>query len=363
MVDCPVAVSGAIQRELANVAVTSSVEPHAGDVVFRFTDIVLESATQAINGVVERIGDDVFCFDRLGAPYQLADMRNTELTFKASPRISAGFFLPNVLLPLAHLALLRQHGSMIHAAAVSRDGVAVVLAAWGGTGKTSTLIHLLRDHGLTFIADDLAMVLPGARVRQLGRTINVLDYNVARYPELARHFSLPARGARLARRVLLSVAAGGSQRAGNDSMVASIAKRLGEDAKALANAKIPSEVIIGGAPLKTAPGTEGRIVALCLLERGSGSALRQEKVNLHDAVDALVAALEHEFSKLLAGYRAYRGLVAAPAIETMERFAANTKAALLSCLSGTPVYRVVLPLNWHEYPEVARLVADLLKAR
>jgi hypothetical protein len=47
---------------------------------------------------------------------------------------------------------------LLHSACVSLDGVGVMLSARTDTGKTATVLRLLRDHGGRFLSDDMTMV-------------------------------------------------------------------------------------------------------------------------------------------------------------------------------------------------------------
>lgn len=66
------------------------------------------------------------------------------------------------LMYLSYLVLesrLQLHGIMtLHAAAVERDGQAVLLLGHPGAGKTTTAVRLCRDYGYKLLANDLAVV-------------------------------------------------------------------------------------------------------------------------------------------------------------------------------------------------------------
>ena len=52
---------------------------------------------------------------------------------------------------------------LLHSATVELDGHGVMLTARTDTGKTSTILRLLREHGGGFLADDMTIVEPGGR--------------------------------------------------------------------------------------------------------------------------------------------------------------------------------------------------------
>src|SRR5256885_13859919 len=49
---------------------------------------------------------------------------------------------------------------LLHSACVSLDGVGVMLSALTDTGKTATVLRLLRDHGGLFLSDDMTVIDP-----------------------------------------------------------------------------------------------------------------------------------------------------------------------------------------------------------
>jgi hypothetical protein len=273
-----------------------------------------------------------------------------------SYEISAGFFLPNVLIPLIHLSLVSRHGSLVHAAAVTYRGHGVLIAAWGGTGKTSTLITLLRHHDCRFMADDIAAVTSDGNVHRMARTINVLDYNLRRYPDLARHFPTSARAAAAARSLLARVRETARRRLGGDSLIASVAARLAADAKALANAKIPAECVVEERAPRSAKSGAAAIDLLVLLDRGHVPKIEAFNPSLDAASHALAAALDHEFTRLIDAYRAYRGLVGTEEDPGFESLRWNTAARLRESLSRARILGLRLPMQLDDYNSVAACV-------
>ncbi|MFT4028623.1 MAG: hypothetical protein QM675_02005 [Protaetiibacter sp.] len=92
-----------------------------------------------------------------------------------------GPYLQGQLLePLMYDQLLRRDTLLMHAAGVVDDGEAVLLAAHGGTGKTSLSLALM-SHGFPLLGDDLIMVDVPARVASpYARPLHIFTYNVGR---------------------------------------------------------------------------------------------------------------------------------------------------------------------------------------
>lgn len=64
----------------------------------------------------------------------------------------------NVLEALLRFVMVSRGRMLLHSACVSLDGVGVMLSALTDTGKTATVLRLLRDHGGLFLSDDMTII-------------------------------------------------------------------------------------------------------------------------------------------------------------------------------------------------------------
>ncbi|MEN3308719.1 MAG: dolichol-phosphate mannosyltransferase [Micromonosporaceae bacterium] len=64
----------------------------------------------------------------------------------------------NVIEALLRFVMVSRGRMLLHSACVSLDGVGVMLSALTDTGKTATVLRLLRDHGGVFLSDDMTVV-------------------------------------------------------------------------------------------------------------------------------------------------------------------------------------------------------------
>jgi dolichol-phosphate mannosyltransferase len=64
----------------------------------------------------------------------------------------------NVLEALLRFVLISRDRMLLHSACVELDGVGVMLSALTDTGKTATVLRLLREHGGRFLSDDMTVV-------------------------------------------------------------------------------------------------------------------------------------------------------------------------------------------------------------
>jgi hypothetical protein len=97
------------------------------------------------------------------------------------------------LIPAVQLRQLPLRQTWLHASAVARDGQAVALAAWGGIGKTSLMLQLVRHRGWQFLADDLAVLDDSGTVYRSPWRMQLYAYNLEGEDELRRRV-LAGRG-------------------------------------------------------------------------------------------------------------------------------------------------------------------------
>jgi dolichol-phosphate mannosyltransferase len=64
----------------------------------------------------------------------------------------------NVIEALLRFVMVSRGRMLLHSACVSLNGVGVMLSALTDTGKTATVLRLLRDHGGLFLSDDMTLV-------------------------------------------------------------------------------------------------------------------------------------------------------------------------------------------------------------
>jgi hypothetical protein len=64
----------------------------------------------------------------------------------------------NIVEALLRFVLVSRGRMLLHSACVELDGVGVMLSALTDTGKTATVLRLLRDHGGLFLSDDMTVI-------------------------------------------------------------------------------------------------------------------------------------------------------------------------------------------------------------
>ena len=360
LLGCPTAVAKAIKREFFSARECADESADQAPFCFVFEDLPSSDPTQALAGLLHRRDDRYFSFDRNGLPFELPFAggahrpRSTRLS--VSPNISAGFFVPNVLLPVLHLALTRRGASLVHAAAIQIKDAGVLLPAWGGTGKTSVLISLLRDFNCDFLADDLGILTSDGYCHRLGNTINVLDYNLRAYPDLRTQFALSGKVAAVSRSLLLGLR-DTLARSNPDSTIAGAAGKLAADAKALANAKVQVEYITRGrTPQSCSP-----LRYVVALERSGGRSLSSSTVTASDLSSVCAVTLKQEFAKFYTAYEYYRCLLGTQPLEEFEQLQDRTRRNIETGFAAASVNALHLPLQWDDYRTVATRIIELVR--
>lgn len=87
-------------------------------------------------------------------------------------------------LPLIDRILVRWAVAMIHAATVAYKGRGIVMAAWGGVGKTSTIAKMLRHEGTAFMGDDWAFIDGAGQLLGYHKPMFIKPHYRSIYPHL-----------------------------------------------------------------------------------------------------------------------------------------------------------------------------------
>ena len=107
-----------------------------------------------------------------------------QVEVRASPllRLSPHVLYTNLVEPILRWTLVEKGYALIHGACLAIDGRAYLITAKTDTGKTTTLLQILRhQHSTTpvaFIADDLTVVGPDGRIRNYPKPLTISAHTV-----------------------------------------------------------------------------------------------------------------------------------------------------------------------------------------
>jgi dolichol-phosphate mannosyltransferase len=95
---------------------------------------------------------------RLGANFQIDTRDSIELTVTPLLARSPHVLYTNVLEALLRFTFVQQGNILLHSACVELEGRGVMLSAKTDTGKTGTILRLLREQSTRFLSDDMTIL-------------------------------------------------------------------------------------------------------------------------------------------------------------------------------------------------------------
>jgi len=98
---------------------------------------------------------------RLGANFRLDFRDRIEITVGPLLARSPHVLYTNVVEALLRFVLVSRDHILLHSGTVEFDGRGVMLTGRTDTGKTGTILRLLREHETSFLSDDMTIVEPG----------------------------------------------------------------------------------------------------------------------------------------------------------------------------------------------------------
>ena len=112
---------------------------------------MMESADPTVIRYEEHLG-------RLGANFRATLGERTDVEVGPLLARSSHVVYTNILEPLLRFMMVSRGRMLLHSACVELDGVGVMLSALTDTGKTGTVLRLLREHGGKFLSDDMTVI-------------------------------------------------------------------------------------------------------------------------------------------------------------------------------------------------------------
>lgn len=181
----------------------------------------------------------------------------------------------------------------LHASSMTRDGRGVVIAGWGGVGKTTSVLKLVTEQGWSYLSDDLALVSADGTLYRHPKRMQIYAYNLLGQPTLANALMKDRKIA--------------------DRLSWSIRRRL-RGVKGVRR-RLSAEHFLGESQV----GTSAKASELFLMERAECSSVEVHPLDLDLAVDRMTATLLHELSPFAEINNASRagGLqIGMPSVET-----------------------------------------------
>lgn len=104
---------------------------------------------------------------------------------KAGPllALSPHVLYTNVVEPLLRFLLVKRGFMLLHAACIEVEGRSIMLSAQTDTGKTSTILSMLRRHGGTFYSDDMVIVSDQGTASRYPKPLTISAHTLRSVPQ------------------------------------------------------------------------------------------------------------------------------------------------------------------------------------
>lgn len=256
---------------------------------------------------------------------------------RASPACDPIRLVGYVLEPLMRVRALACGHTFVHSSTVQLDGRAVLLSAWGNTGKTNLLLHFWQNGG-TMLSDDWSVLMADGRVAGYPRPVNLMNYNLDAYPALRSRMRFGKRAVyavdRLFRRCRPSISRlGGAALRGADMM-----GRLLEMAS---NSRLP----LGGFG-EQGGGTAWPAAALLEVHKiEAGGEPRLARMSAGEFAAATTACFMHENQRLVQMLHefTYAGCLADDLVAILRERYRETVGRCLGAADGAGIWRLGIP--------------------
>jgi dolichol-phosphate mannosyltransferase len=259
------------------------------------------------------------------------DMENP-LVVTAGPllALSPHVLYTNVVEPLLRFVLASKRKMLLHAACVSIGGRPIMLSAKTDTGKTSTILTMLRQDGGVFYSDDMVIIDECGMASRYPKPLTISAHTLRAVPQnrLSRR-----------QRVTLTWQSRLHSREGR-----SVGKRLGAanlpimSMNSLVQALVPPPKYKVTDLVSCIVGTQVRMQRLFVIERGSP--VLRETIPHADAVDELLENTEDAY-----GFPPYSSIAPYLTVggEGHEQLRVRERDILTAALSAVDVQRIRVP--------------------
>lgn len=115
---------------------------------------------------------------RAGANFRITLGEHTDIEVGPLLARSPHVVYTNVLEALLRFVMVSRGKMLLHSACVELDGVGVMLSALTDTGKTGTVLRLLREHGGRFLSDDMTVVDPDGTAHCFPKPLTISSHTL-----------------------------------------------------------------------------------------------------------------------------------------------------------------------------------------
>ncbi len=118
-------------------------------------------------------------FGRLAANF-FVSMGDDRIRIVVSPGLarSPHVVYTNIIEALLRFSMVDRGSMLLHSACVEIDGRGVMLSAKTDTGKTGTILRLVRDQGARFLSDDMTIISPDGTARCYPKPLTISNHTL-----------------------------------------------------------------------------------------------------------------------------------------------------------------------------------------
>jgi hypothetical protein len=226
-------------------------------------------------------------------------------------------FIYDIFDYITQSAQLSFHQTYVHASSMERDGKAIALLAWGGIGKTTSLLKLILEDGWKFLSDDLGVVDAHGQLYRSPKNLQIYGYNLQGQDKI--------ESALFANRTML------------DSLSWSFFRTIKGNHRV--RRRVSAEKLFGAKHIAKS----GQMSKAFFLERHRGRDFRCEKITPEALADRCVAILLHEISPYTLVASAIHGAGNNRTILSPGAMYAETHKILVSAFSRVPCEVISIP--------------------
>jgi putative flippase GtrA len=273
----------------------------------------------------------------LGADFNLTLGKPIEIKISPLLALSRHVLYTNIIEALLRFLLVSKGYVLLHSAGLEVDGKASLLSAQTDTGKTSTVINLIRERGWGFISDDMSIVDPAGRVRTFPKPMTLSYHTMAR--------AIDSRTLNTKQRMQLQVQSRVHSKSGR-----TVGRRLGSLNVPIMSINSVLQIIVPPPkyhitallPAHITP--EAPIENVFLMERGEPL---QERMTLDEAVDRLIENTDDAY-----GFPPFASLAPKLVIDGANYFQLRLRERELLSVALTDVTIWRLRVPGHEWADL-----------
>ena len=115
---------------------------------------------------------------RLGANFSIDLGDRIQVTLSSMLARSPHVAYTNIIEALLRCEVAARGAMLLHSACVEIDGRGVMLSARTDTGKTGTVLRLLREHGAKFLSDDMTVLMPDGTAHCFPKPLTISNHTL-----------------------------------------------------------------------------------------------------------------------------------------------------------------------------------------